>query len=118
MPFNLACGLNGVPVATAAEWLARGQGTHAEREQTKNTAYFAKVIAQARAVIAQRMIESVRKAAEGTKNTDPDWRAAAFYLGRMVHDFKDKKDLGLSEGDNGPVKEVVKVEIVMPKDEE
>ena len=103
LTFAGACDLVGISPATFHEWMARAEGTHAERPQAPEFVEFANAVKEARAVRDRRYVKVIEKAAE-----DGTWQAAAWFLERTNRkEFGRNESVEITGKDGGPVQQQV-----------
>jgi hypothetical protein len=107
----------GVAYATLAEWVARGNGTHADREQSAEFAEFAKDLHAAEADFEQSLVKNVM--AYSAMGDKPDWRGPAWILERRFSDRWGKTTrTELTGKDGGPVAVASTVDVTKLTDEQ
>ena len=116
LPVRHSAALLDIHESTIYRWIQQGNADIKEGKLLTLCAKLCKAIARARALDTDRRLTRLDEFAgadrEGDRSVD------VWFLSRTSKEFRDKQDIGISDGDGGPVQEVVKVEIIMPKDEE
>ena len=115
LPVRHSAALLDIHESTIYRWIQLGNADVKAGNAGTIYAKLCKAIARARALDTDRRLTRLDEFAgtdrEGDRSVD------VWFLSRTSKEFRDKQDICLSDGDGGPVQEVVKVEIIMPKDE-